>query len=109
MKRVWWKPLLILSSLALMSPLLEVLLGQSPEVATSSLDVFKIKRYLSVGMYREAITELEPAIKADEFNPGFKILYGIALRNVKRFDDYIYNLTAAMNLDTAIGFQLKNC
>lgn len=71
----------------------------TPQNETQAADVSKVRRYLKAEMYREAIRELEPAIRSDEFNPDLRFLYGTALRHVRRYDDSLYNLSVAVKLD----------
>jgi hypothetical protein len=52
-------------------------------------------------MFREAIRDLEPAVKSDEFNPELRLLYGAALRHVQRYDDSLYNLSIVLKLDSS--------
>jgi len=75
--------------------------GQSSGSPSTAVDVSKIKRYLNLGMYREAIQDLEPAVKSDEFNSDLRLLYGTALRHVRRYDDSLYNLSIAIKLDSS--------
>jgi tetratricopeptide (TPR) repeat protein len=50
-------------------------------------------------MYREAIRDLEPAVRSDEFNAELRLLYGTSLRHIRRYDDSLYNLSIAIKLD----------
>ena len=65
----------------------------------TAIDLPTIRRYVKMEMYREAIRDLETAVKSDEFNVELRLLYGTSLRHVRRYDDSVYNLSIAIKLD----------
>ena len=92
---------LIFICLILASTSTAALVGQSTTPPTSAVDMPTIRRYVKMEMYREAIRDLEPAVRSDEFNAELRLLYGIALRHIRRYDDSLYNLSIAIKLDAS--------
>lgn len=88
------KPLL---SASIAKPLLDFYqpdLSQDPK-----LDLEKLKRYLRLGMETEAEALVTAAIKASEFDPKLRFLYGQILEREKKYVEAIEQFRLAYRLD----------
>ena len=55
--------------------------------------------FLVLGRLEEAMEQIELALKLDPYNPMLKMLNGIALLTVRRYDDVIINLRELLKMD----------